>query len=79
MSMGNREVGAFEAKTHLSALLDAVEDGAVITITRHGQRIAELRPAAQRARPRFGSARGDGFMLAADFDAPIDDMKEYEG
>lgn len=39
-----RSVGAFEAKTHLSALLDEVEGGAVIIITRHGKPIARLVP-----------------------------------
>ena len=31
------EVGAFEAKIHLSALLDRVERGEEVTITRHGR------------------------------------------
>ncbi len=35
-------VGAFEAKTHLSALLDKVEAGEEIVITRHGQPVARL-------------------------------------
>jgi prevent-host-death family protein len=35
-------VGAFEAKTHLSALLDKVEAGEDIVITRHGQVVARL-------------------------------------
>ncbi|MCZ8282939.1 MAG: type II toxin-antitoxin system prevent-host-death family antitoxin [Aquidulcibacter sp.] len=35
-------VGAFEAKTHLSALLDKVEAGESIVITRHGQAVARL-------------------------------------
>jgi len=35
-------VGAFEAKTHLSALLDKVEAGEDIVITRHGQPVARL-------------------------------------
>jgi prevent-host-death family protein len=35
-------VGAFEAKTHLSALLDKVEAGESIVITRHGQPVARL-------------------------------------
>lgn len=39
-----REVGAFEAKTHLSELLAAVEAGERIVITRHGRAVAELRP-----------------------------------
>jgi prevent-host-death family protein len=35
-------IGAFEAKTHLSALLDRVEKGEEITITRHGKPVAKL-------------------------------------
>jgi len=37
-------IGAFEAKTHLSALLDRVADGERITITRHGMPVAMLVP-----------------------------------
>jgi prevent-host-death family protein len=39
-----REVGAFEAKTHLSELLAAVEKGETITITRRGRPVARLAP-----------------------------------
>jgi prevent-host-death family protein len=39
-----REVGAFEAKTHLSELLAAVEAGETVTITRRGKAIARLVP-----------------------------------
>ncbi len=38
-------VGAFEAKTHLSALLERVARGEEIVITRHGKPIAKLVPA----------------------------------
>ncbi len=37
-------VGAYQAKTHLSALLDQVETGASITITRNGRPVARLTP-----------------------------------
>lgn len=37
-----REVGVLEAKTHLSSLLDEVERGEEVAITRHGRRIARL-------------------------------------
>jgi len=37
-------VGAFDAKTHLSALLDRVARGERITITRHGVAAAMLVP-----------------------------------
>ena len=40
-------VGAFEAKTHLSALLDRVAKGEKITITRHGIPAALLVPVAE--------------------------------
>lgn len=37
-------VGAYEAKTHLSRLLDRVSKGECITITRHGVPVAVLQP-----------------------------------
>ena len=36
-------VGAFEAKTHLSQLLDEVERGAVVKISRRGKPLAILK------------------------------------
>ena len=35
-------VGAYEAKTHLAELLEKVEAGEEITITRHGRPVARL-------------------------------------
>lgn len=40
-------IGPFEAKTHLSALLDRVANGERITITRHGVPAALLVPVSQ--------------------------------
>ncbi len=39
------EIGAFEAKTHLSELLDRVERGEELVITRRGRPVARLVPA----------------------------------
>lgn len=39
-----KTVGVFEAKTHLSALLDRVARGEKIAITRHGVPVAVLAP-----------------------------------
>ena len=50
------EVGAFEAKTHFSQLLDRVAKGETITITRHGTPVAELRPISQIDRQRAREA-----------------------
>jgi prevent-host-death family protein len=38
------EVGAFQAKNRLGALLDRVEQGEEIVITRHGRPVARLVP-----------------------------------
>ena len=37
-----KQVGIFEAKTHLSSLVDEVEKGGEIVITRHGKPVAKL-------------------------------------
>ncbi|MFZ5708928.1 MAG: type II toxin-antitoxin system Phd/YefM family antitoxin [Pseudomonadota bacterium] len=41
-----KHVGAFEAKTHLSQLLDLVEAGEEVIITRRGKEVARLVPSA---------------------------------
>lgn len=45
-----RTIGAFEAKTHLSALLERVSKGEIITITRHGVPAARLVPVEEPAK-----------------------------
>ena len=45
------EVGAFEAKTHLSSLLDKVRLGEEVVITKRGKAVARLVPAEQAERP----------------------------
>ena len=50
-------VGSFEAKTHLPQLLERVERGETITITRHGKPVARLVPAvASTPRPDVAAA-----------------------
>jgi prevent-host-death family protein len=45
-----REVQASEAKTHLPRLLDDVERGETLIITRHGRAIARLVPEVDKRR-----------------------------
>lgn len=54
--MGTREIQASEAKTHLPQLLDAVERGETVRITRHGRPIARLVPEARRRRAEIDHA-----------------------
>ena len=42
------EIGAYEAKTHLSELLERVSKGERIVITRHGTPVAVLAPVSDR-------------------------------
>jgi len=75
--MKTKEIGAFEAKTRLSELLEQVRKGAVFFITRRGHPIAELRPVKMpERRPRFGCDKGR-VSLSADFDAPSPEMSDY--
>lgn len=51
-----REIGVFEAKTHLSEILDAVEAGESVTITKRGKPIAVLSPASNKIEQRRAAA-----------------------
>jgi prevent-host-death family protein len=54
--MNTISVGAFEAKTHLSTLLDRVAGGEEVVITKHGRPIARLIGAGQVDRARATDA-----------------------
>lgn len=43
-----KTIGAYEAKTHLSGLLEQVEKGERFVITKYGRAIAELIPIPRR-------------------------------
>ncbi len=63
-----REFGAFEAKNRLGHLLDLVEAGEEVAITRHGREVARLvpaRPAFDREQAR--AADGDGVRKVVDY------------
>jgi prevent-host-death family protein len=72
-----QEIGAFEAKNKLAALLDRVERGEEIVITRHGKAVARLVPnvggidrsqakaAVERIRARARNLKAGPFDLDA--------------
>jgi len=51
-----REIQASDAKTHLPRLLDDVERGETVIITRHGRRIARIVPETDRRREEIDKA-----------------------
>lgn len=58
------EIGLRQAKAQLSELIDRVEQGETLTLTRHGKPVARVVPVAER---RAGLLKGR-IDMAADFD-----------
>jgi antitoxin (DNA-binding transcriptional repressor) of toxin-antitoxin stability system len=71
------QVNYDEAKIRLPDLIDAAIKGETVLILKDDQPIVQLVPATPLKRWRqFGSARGL-IEMAHDFDAPLEDFKEY--
>lgn len=67
-----------EAQAHLPELLDRLQPGEEITITNQGHPVAQVRKAERTSWPcQAGTAKGRSLWMAPDFDAPLDDFKEY--
>jgi prevent-host-death family protein len=45
--MTSQQIGVFEAKTHLSQIIDKVENGAEFIITKRGKTVAKIVPIEQ--------------------------------
>ena len=71
-------VSVTEAKTKLTQLLTAVENGESVTIERHGRIIAEIvKPSAKRV-PTFGTLKGVVHMTPQEFHEATRPMTEEE-
>lgn len=72
-----QRVSIDEAKTRLQDLVDAALRGETVSIAVDDDQAVQLVPTVRRRRQRqFGSAKGQIWM-ADDFDAPLEDFKEY--
>ena len=66
------------ASDHMSELVDAALRGEEVILTRDETPVVKLTPvASQKRQPVFGSLKGV-FEMADDFDAPLDDFKDYQ-
>jgi prevent-host-death family protein len=75
--MGERAIDLGEAQSRLPQLVQEAARGADIVLTEGGEPVARIIPIARaRGRRQFGSARGL-IEIADDFDAPLDDFREY--
>jgi antitoxin (DNA-binding transcriptional repressor) of toxin-antitoxin stability system len=75
-----RQVNIHEAKTHLSALVDAAAAGEQIILARAGKPIAMLSALPPNAPRRRGVLAGQ-ITVAPDFDAPLPEpiVRAFEG
>ncbi|MGQ0639358.1 MAG: type II toxin-antitoxin system Phd/YefM family antitoxin [Gemmatimonadaceae bacterium] len=66
-------VSLYDAKTHLSELVDRAADGAEIVIAKSGKPKARLVPLAKRdlKKRRIPGKERDEIWIAEDFDAPL--------
>ena len=66
-------VSLYEAKTHLSDLVEQAAQGREIVIAKSGKPKARLVPLALKdtRHLRYGLGRGTGIWIAPDFDAPL--------
>jgi prevent-host-death family protein len=48
INMLNQQIGAFEAKTHFSQIIDKVEHGADYVVTKRGKPVAKIIPFEQQ-------------------------------
>jgi len=66
-----------QAMATLGTLVDAAMDGEDVVLVRNGGGAVRLVPLDQPQKsPRFGSAKGL-ITMSDDFDAPLDDFREY--
>ena len=70
MSLTARALNLYDAKTHLSSLVDEAAAGAEIIIAKNGKPLAKLVAFRKPAGRKPGSAKGK-IHLTADFDAPL--------
>lgn len=67
-----------EAQAKLPQLIDELGPGEEVVITRNGQPCAQMKKTERTSWPcQAGSYRKAEFWMAPDFDAPLDDFKDY--
>ena len=67
-----------EIQAQLPQLLQQLQPGEELLITDHGKPLAQLKKAQRTSWPcQAGSYQKTDFWMAPDFDAPLEDFKEY--
>lgn len=71
-----------EAQSRLTDLIHRLSPGEEVVITENDQPVARIVPAsvgAKKTARQLGTMKGSVLYMAPDFDAPLEDFKEYAG
>ena len=80
MAASNETVNIHKAKTHLSRLVEEVQEGKVIVIAKAGKPMAKLSPIRERKPVRKPGFLKGKIRIAKNFDAPLPArvLREFE-
>ncbi len=66
-----------EARDQLAQLREEAGNGEEVVIRNNGFAVKLTPLSSEKPRPRLGSAKSDLVYMAPDFDAPLEDFKDY--
>jgi antitoxin (DNA-binding transcriptional repressor) of toxin-antitoxin stability system len=67
-----------DVQSHLQAVIEGLIPGEPLVITKDGEPVATLTRSERKQWPcKAGSAKTAGFWMAPDFDAPLEEFREY--
>jgi prevent-host-death family protein len=66
-----------EAQTQLAELIHRLAPGDEVIITENDQPVARILPATAPSKRQLGTMCGSVLYIAPDFDAPLEDFKDY--
>jgi len=80
--MKTRTYSVSEARKHWAEILDAVEHGEEVAITKYGSKVASITPPGKKKQnasppPRFLYAEGWRMQMTEDFDAVPKGFEDY--
>ena len=67
-----------DAQAKLPELIGGLAEGEELVITKDGEPVATLTRSERKQWPnKAGSAKTEGYWMAPDFDAPLEEFREY--
>jgi antitoxin (DNA-binding transcriptional repressor) of toxin-antitoxin stability system len=66
-----------EARTRLAELIEQLQPDEEFVITDQGKPVARVKKAGETSGPRKAGSAAGKIWIAPDFDAPLEDFKEY--